>query len=44
VLHQRPAPITIGDGVEALRVAIAATRACESGAPVDVRSVVAERV
>ena len=44
VLQQRPAPITIGDGVEALRVAIAATRACESGAPVDVRSVVAERV
>src|SRR5206468_6853111 len=41
VLQQRPAPITIRDGVEALRVAIAATRACESGAPVDVRSVVA---
>jgi scyllo-inositol 2-dehydrogenase (NAD+) len=41
VLHGRPAPITIQDGVEALRVAIAATRACETGRRVDVRSVVA---
>ena len=39
VLHQRPAPITIQDGVEALRVAVAATRACASGTRVDVASV-----
>jgi scyllo-inositol 2-dehydrogenase (NAD+) len=39
VLGGRPAPITIDDGVEALRVAIAATRACESGATVEVASV-----
>jgi inositol 2-dehydrogenase len=39
VLGDRPAPITIEDGVEALRVAIAATRACESGTRVEVASV-----
>jgi len=39
VLADRPAPITIEDGVEALRVAIAATRACETGARVDVASI-----
>jgi scyllo-inositol 2-dehydrogenase (NAD+) len=44
VLHQRPAPVTIDDGVEALRVAVAATRACESGRQVSVSSVVAEGV
>ena len=43
VLGDRPAPITIQDGVEALRVAVAATRACETGRAVDVRSIVAER-
>ena len=31
VMKERPAPITIQDGVEALRVAIAATRACDTG-------------
>ena len=41
VLHQRPAPVTIDDGVEALRVAVAATRACDSGQQVSVSSVVA---
>jgi len=44
VLGQRAAPITIHDGVEALRVAIAATRASETGHTVDVSSVEAERV
>ena len=34
-----PAPVTIQDGVEALRVAIAATRACHNGQRVEVRSV-----
>jgi inositol 2-dehydrogenase len=32
-------PVTIEDGVEALRVALAATEACRSGLPVDVASV-----
>jgi inositol 2-dehydrogenase len=44
VLQGRPAPITIHDGVEALRVAVAATRACDSGARVEVRSIVREPV
>jgi scyllo-inositol 2-dehydrogenase (NAD+) len=44
VLRDRPAPITIQDGVEALRVAVAATRACETGQRVDVRTVVPERL
>jgi inositol 2-dehydrogenase len=44
VLKQRPAPITIHDGVEALRVAVAATRACDSGQRVEVASIVPERV
>jgi inositol 2-dehydrogenase len=39
VLHQRPAPITIDDGMEALRVGVAATRARESGAAVQVADV-----
>jgi scyllo-inositol 2-dehydrogenase (NAD+) len=43
VLHGRPAPITIHDGVEALRIAVAATRACETGQRVEVRSVVQAR-
>lgn len=41
VLRGRLAPITIQDGVEALRVAVAATRACDTGQRVDVRTVVA---
>jgi scyllo-inositol 2-dehydrogenase (NAD+) len=43
VLRDRPAPITIQDGVEALRVAVAATRACETGQRVDVRTIVPQR-
>ena len=39
VLKDRPAPVTIQDGVEALRVAVAATRACDTGQRVDVNSV-----
>ena len=35
VLQGRPAPITIDDGMEALRVGVAATRARESGGAVD---------
>lgn len=41
VLLGRPAPATIHDGVEALRIALAATRACETGATIDVSSVAA---
>ena len=44
VLGGRPAPVTIQDGVGALRIAIAATRACETGQRVAVRTIVAERV
>jgi inositol 2-dehydrogenase len=44
VLRDRPAPITIQDGVEALRVALAATRACETGQRVEVRSIVPEKL
>ena len=40
VLEDRQPPITVDDGVEALRVAIAATRAQKSGARVAVASVV----
>jgi inositol 2-dehydrogenase len=36
VLQGRPAPITVDDGVEALRVAVAATRAYETGRRVEV--------
>ncbi|HVD94005.1 MAG TPA: Gfo/Idh/MocA family oxidoreductase [Vicinamibacterales bacterium] len=39
VLHERESPITITDGVEALRVALAATAACKSGQPVEVASI-----
>jgi predicted dehydrogenase len=42
VQHQRPAPITIGDGIEALRVALAATEAYRLGRPVRVKEVGAE--
>ena len=36
VLADREPPVTITDGVEALRVALAATEACRSGRPVEV--------
>ncbi len=39
VLHGRTPPITADDGVEALRIAVAATRAQQTGLPVAVRSV-----
>ena len=35
----RPAPVTIRDGMQAMRIAVAATRACASGQPVNVASV-----
>lgn len=41
VLQGRPAPITIDDGMEALRVGVAATRARESGASVNVADITA---
>ena len=39
VLEGRPAPVTIADGMQAMRIAVAATRACASGQPVAVASV-----
>jgi len=39
VLQGREAPVTIHDGIEALRVALAATAACRSGCAVDVSTV-----
>jgi predicted dehydrogenase len=39
VLQGRPAPITIDDGMEALRVGVAATRARESGGAVNVADI-----
>jgi scyllo-inositol 2-dehydrogenase (NAD+) len=39
VLNDRPAPITIDDGMEALRVGVAATRARESGSTVAVADI-----
>jgi inositol 2-dehydrogenase len=39
VLQERPAPVTARDGVEALRVALAATAACRTGQPVAVTSI-----
>jgi scyllo-inositol 2-dehydrogenase (NAD+) len=39
VLHQRLPPITVDDGVESLRIGIAATRARESGETVDMASI-----
>jgi len=41
VLGDREPPVTMADGIEALRVARAATEACRMGQPVAVRSVVA---
>jgi inositol 2-dehydrogenase len=40
VLHDRQPPITIRDGVEALRVALAASKAYKSGQPVAVDSII----
>ena len=40
VLEGRTPPITVDDGVEALRVAVAATRAQKSGARVEIASIV----
>lgn len=42
VLHGRTPPITVDDGVRALEVAIAATRARETGQPVTIASLAAE--
>jgi inositol 2-dehydrogenase len=39
VLEDRDPPITVADGVEALRVALAATAACRSGQQVAVKSI-----
>ncbi len=39
VLQQREPPVVLADGVEALRVALAATAACRTGQPVSVRSI-----
>ena len=39
VLNDRPAPITIDDGMEALRVGVAATKARETGAAVTVAEI-----
>ena len=39
VINGRESPILIRDGVEALRVALAATAACKSGQPVEVASI-----
>lgn len=41
VLQGREAPVTMRDGVEALRVALACTAACRSGQPVAVSSIAA---
>jgi inositol 2-dehydrogenase len=43
VLHERPAPITIEDGIESLRIGIAATQARETGQMVAVASVTPAR-
>ena len=40
MLQGRPAPITIDDGIEALRIGIAAHRAYETGARVHVADVI----
>jgi hypothetical protein len=39
VLDGREPPITIDDGLQALRIAVAATRARETGLPVQIASV-----
>jgi predicted dehydrogenase len=42
VLDKRAAPVTLEDGVAALRIAIAALRSYETGQPVEVASVGAQ--
>jgi predicted dehydrogenase len=39
VLQKRPAPVTIDDGLAAVRIAVAAQRSLESGRPVEVGTV-----
>jgi scyllo-inositol 2-dehydrogenase (NAD+) len=39
VLQQRPAPITIDDGLEALRIGVAATRAQQTGTTINIADV-----
>ena len=39
VLNETPPPVTIVDGIEALRISLAATEACRKGQPVAVRTV-----
>jgi predicted dehydrogenase len=39
VLQERPPSVAISDGVEALRIALAATAACRMGRPVSVQSI-----
>lgn len=39
VLHDRTPPVKIGDGMEALRIALAATAACRTGQSVKVQSI-----
>jgi hypothetical protein len=39
VLQDRPAPITVVDGLEALRIGVAATRAQETGRSVTVAEI-----
>lgn len=39
VLHDRPPPIVIKDGMEALRIALAATKAHQTGQPVNLASI-----
>ena len=39
VLHDRAPAVVIEDGVEALRIALAATAACRTGQPVKVNSI-----
>jgi myo-inositol 2-dehydrogenase/D-chiro-inositol 1-dehydrogenase len=39
VLEGRQAPVTIDDGIEALRIAVAAHRSHETGQPVEVRGI-----
>ena len=43
VSHGRAAPVTIEDGVEALRIAVAATRSSQAGTRVEVQAMVEER-
>jgi inositol 2-dehydrogenase len=44
VQRGRPAPVTIRDGIEALRIALAAARACDTGRAVDVQALTAQTI